>query len=456
MFAEFKPKKIQIYENPTGKSMQKIKEETGCTIIINAGTFDSLTKPNPILKVDGKIKASAIYTDWGMSWNEASDCSMESALGKKNFISCVGLITPWSTATTSISYPSDRAGRRERTVWGITKQGTHVVLVDTYGRTPEEVRSFLCSKFEFSSMLLLDGGTSTQGIIGNEEVKGGRKVANYILFWCDNYKLDNTPYGNFKKGCTGSAVRWLQNKLNLMHFKLEADGDFGSKTETAVIKFQVAWGLTADGVVGEKTIEALKEVESLITNTSTDPDRLVSKAISCIGITEPNDDDELIKRFNEATSSNLGYNSAWCQVFVWNCGAYYNIPIPSTASCTAARVKYINEGTWRDASYTPKKGDLVYFDWDGSGDCDHVEIVLSVINNIIYTIAGNVAVNGTDRVARMQRKLGNMIVGFATPYNPVIKKQTYTIKFTDKSDAETFVKQNKKYFPSMEVVLNEV
>jgi putative chitinase len=51
-----------------------------------------------------------------------------------------------------------------------------------------------------------------------------------------------------KKGSTGDDVRRLQEKLNI-----ESTGNFGPKTEAAVIQFQRANGLKADGIVGNGT-----------------------------------------------------------------------------------------------------------------------------------------------------------------------------------------------------------
>lgn len=51
-----------------------------------------------------------------------------------------------------------------------------------------------------------------------------------------------------KKGSRGDEVRKLQAKLNL-----EADGNFGPKTELAVKAFQKANDLSVDGIVGAKT-----------------------------------------------------------------------------------------------------------------------------------------------------------------------------------------------------------
>jgi len=55
-----------------------------------------------------------------------------------------------------------------------------------------------------------------------------------------------------KSGSKGEDVKKLQENLGL-----NADGDFGLKTETAVKSFQTKNGLTPDGVVGPKTWETI-------------------------------------------------------------------------------------------------------------------------------------------------------------------------------------------------------
>ena len=61
-----------------------------------------------------------------------------------------------------------------------------------------------------------------------------------------------------KKGAKGESVRMLQILLNGLGCDCgEPDGSFGSKTETAVKKFQKEKGLTVDGSVGAKTWNAL-------------------------------------------------------------------------------------------------------------------------------------------------------------------------------------------------------
>ena len=61
-----------------------------------------------------------------------------------------------------------------------------------------------------------------------------------------------------RMGDSGDAVMTLQTELNAQGYNCgEADGVFGQNTLNAVIAFQTAKGLTADGVVGAQTWGAL-------------------------------------------------------------------------------------------------------------------------------------------------------------------------------------------------------
>ena len=57
---------------------------------------------------------------------------------------------------------------------------------------------------------------------------------------------------------SGEDVIKIQKKLNkVMKTDLTFDGEYGPKTAAEVIRFQAKKGLTADGIVGKKTAEAL-------------------------------------------------------------------------------------------------------------------------------------------------------------------------------------------------------
>lgn len=64
-------------------------------------------------------------------------------------------------------------------------------------------------------------------------------------------------------GSQGEDVKYLQNLLNYIYGpELNIDGIFGTKTETAVKKFQKDYGLAVDGIVGRNTWNKLEQIRS--------------------------------------------------------------------------------------------------------------------------------------------------------------------------------------------------
>ena len=62
----------------------------------------------------------------------------------------------------------------------------------------------------------------------------------------------------YKQGSTGNTVSQIQTKLKTWgYYTGNIDGVYGSKTVSAVKKFQRNNGLTADGICGTKTLSAL-------------------------------------------------------------------------------------------------------------------------------------------------------------------------------------------------------
>ncbi len=61
--------------------------------------------------------------------------------------------------------------------------------------------------------------------------------------------------GNGKEGPVVAAIQ--QRLRELGYYQGEVDGQFGAQTRLAVLAFQQASGLTADGVVGETTYRLL-------------------------------------------------------------------------------------------------------------------------------------------------------------------------------------------------------
>lgn len=74
----------------------------------------------------------------------------------------------------------------------------------------------------------------------------------------------SSGYKTLSMGSNGSAVKELQEKLNSLNYSCGiADGDFGTKTASAVREFQRKNGLSVDGIAGPKTLAAIdKKIKS--------------------------------------------------------------------------------------------------------------------------------------------------------------------------------------------------
>ena len=89
----------------------------------------------------------------------------------------------------------------------------------------------------------------------------------------------------------------------------------------------------------------------------------------------------------------FGSRVEWCACFVsWcadKCGYIDSGACPKFAGCTQGAQWFKNKGQWLAGSATPSPGMIIFFDWDLSGDFDHVGIVEKVENGRVYTIEGN-------------------------------------------------------------------
>ena len=112
----------------------------------------------------------------------------------------------------------------------------------------------------------------------------------------------------------------------------------------------------------------------------------------------------------------------WCACFVSWCadqsGYIEAGVIPKFSACASQGIPWFQErGLWRDNSYEPKAGDLIFFDWDKEGEgqdgvADHVGIVEKVENGRVYTIEGN----SGNAVRQNSYLIGDYeIIGYAAP-----------------------------------------
>lgn len=120
-------------------------------------------------------------------------------------------------------------------------------------------------KVNSGSIVTIEGNTAVGNDSNGGEVMERTRYPKQILGYADPY---SKPKGGSSKvtvtldtlrnGSKSDNVKALQILLNGLGYSCgTADGDFGSKTLTAVKNFQKAKGLKQDGVVGAKTWAAI-------------------------------------------------------------------------------------------------------------------------------------------------------------------------------------------------------
>ena len=106
----------------------------------------------------------------------------------------------------------------------------------------------------------------------------------------------------------------------------------------------------------------------------------------------------------------------WCACFVsWcadQCGYIESGIIQKFAGCVDGSNWFKGNGQWQDRNYEPQAGDIIFFDWEGDGETDHVGIVEKCENGIVYTVEGN----SGDACRQKQYSVGSSVIyGYGIP-----------------------------------------
>ena len=106
----------------------------------------------------------------------------------------------------------------------------------------------------------------------------------------------------------------------------------------------------------------------------------------------------------------------WCACFVsWcadQCGYIESGIIPKFSGCVDDSNWFKGNGQWQDRNYEPQAGDIIFFDWEGDGETDHVGIVEKCENGVVYTVEGN----SGDACRQNQYTVGSsFIYGYGCP-----------------------------------------
>lgn len=83
----------------------------------------------------------------------------------------------------------------------------------------------------------------------------------------------------------------------------------------------------------------------------------------------------------------------WCACFVsWcanECGYIDAGVIPKFAGCVPGSEWFKEHGQWEERDFIPDAGQIIFFDWEGDGETDHVGIVESCEDGVVCTVEGN-------------------------------------------------------------------
>lgn len=86
----------------------------------------------------------------------------------------------------------------------------------------------------------------------------------------------------------------------------------------------------------------------------------------------------------------FGSRVEWCACFVsWcanECGYIDMGIIPKFALCSIGSQWFKDRGQWGDNTMEPAAGTIIFFDWDGDNDPDHVGIVEYTENGVVHTL----------------------------------------------------------------------
>lgn len=114
----------------------------------------------------------------------------------------------------------------------------------------------------------------------------------------------------------------------------------------------------------------------------------------------------------------------WCACFVsWcanECGYIDAGIIPKFSYCPAGDQWFQSRGLWQNGggSYIPKKGDIIFFDYEPNGESNHVGIVESCDGTTVYTIEGN----SGNCCKRIEYSIYSaQIMGYGTPAYTTLK-----------------------------------
>lgn len=235
-----------------------------------------------------------------------------------------------------------------------------------------------------------EDGTVIKCVIGDHKSQGdagctkwGHNNGNCIVeFVVDKRTWYKNGGGNHANPGTASChPEWHQNIDKIVN-----KGNYFQLIKTDAAKFDTTLSVSS---VTEATDSLLKIAENEIGNTNES---------SYLAITGTKEGDSWDSEFVSWVANKAGYVEAGI--------------IPKFGTATEGVDWFKENNSFKTTEYTPKAGDIVFYDYDGDGVTDHTGIVTAFANNQVNTVEGGVS----DVVRKSSYKLNDSkIVGFGVP-----------------------------------------
>ena len=235
----------------------------------------------------------------------------------------------------------------------------------------------------------------------------GKNTVSAVKAFQKAYKLETDGIaGKNTLSKMESVVKAVQENLNALGYSCgSADGVYGSKTTSALKKFQKACGLTADGIatasVQKKLANAVSEKNTAPKTERTKTDSGYRKAAAAFAsriIDGTHSAAQLGDTYKEYTEWYYGKSKKvdWCAIWCSWALNQLDVEWKKAAGCGTFRERMKDADAFHEISnnsYTPKTGDLILFsNNDGETHC-HIGMVV-MKGKTVQVLHGNYNTGG--------------------------------------------------------------
>lgn len=261
------------YSKVYGQTQAKIRVRESAST--NATIIDNIVKNACVYVTSSKTSGSNTFIQIKYI---ASDGSTQTGWvcqsdGKETYVKILSATQAQSTFKVSGgSLPSTKVGTftsTERKASASNSDSTYI-RSGSSGETVKSLQTKLKALGFYSGEITGNVGTKTEAAIKAfqrkygltaDGIAGPQTIAKIDAAYAssgNSTSSSSSSSSGLKLGSSGTDVRNLQQDLTTLgYYWAEITGSFGSKTETAVKRFQEENGLTADGVAGSKTLAAI-------------------------------------------------------------------------------------------------------------------------------------------------------------------------------------------------------